>query len=283
MISAMTGEFLDGPEAGAQYWFASLRAPVEFHRAVRVLAGAGHQVFIEISPHPVLTAAITETLEEAAGTSARSAPATVTGTLRRHDGGARRFLSSLAEVHVRGIAVNWTRLLAGGHRVDLPTYAFQHQRYWPRPAPVPAVLAAALGVGSAEHPLLGAAVELAAGEGLVFTGRLSLQEQPWLADHVVAGDVLLPGTAFVELAVRAGDLAGCARVEELALEAPLVLPRHGAVQLQVIVSGPDQGGRRTIEVYARSESNAAEGVWTRHGSGSLAPAGPGRRRSRRDG
>ena len=282
MISAMTGEFLDGPEAGAQYWFASLRAPVEFHRAVRVLAGAGHQVFIEISPHPVLTAAITETLEEAAGTSARSAPATVTGTLRRHDGGARRFLSSLAEVHVRGIAVNWTRLLAGGHRVDLPTYAFQHQRYWPRPAPVPAVLAAALGVGSAEHPLLGAAVELAAGEGLVFTGRLSLQEQPWLADHVVAGDVLLPGTAFVELAVRAGDLAGCARVEELALEAPLVLPRHGAVQLQVIVSGPDQGGRRTIEVYARSESNAAEGVWTRHGSGSLAPAGPARR-SRRDG
>ena len=64
MVSAMTGELLDGPELDAGYWYESLRAPVEFDRAVRVLAEAGHGVFIEVSPHPVLTAAVTETLED---------------------------------------------------------------------------------------------------------------------------------------------------------------------------------------------------------------------------
>ena len=122
------------------------------------------------------------------------------------------------------------------------------------------------------HPLLGAAVELAAGAGLVFTGRLSVRSQPWLAEHAVAGTVLLPGTAFVELAVRAGDQAGCGRVEELTLEAPLPLPADGAVQLQVTVSGPDEDGQRATAVYARAEDPAADGPWTRHASGRLAPA-----------
>src|SRR5207245_1780120 len=75
MISAMTGEWLAGPDAGPGYWYDSLRAPVEFDRAIRALTAAGHRVFIEASPHPVLTAAVAETLEDA--------PAVITGTLRR--------------------------------------------------------------------------------------------------------------------------------------------------------------------------------------------------------
>ncbi len=67
MVSAVTGEFLAGPELDAGYWYESLRAPVEFERSVRALAGAGHRVFIEASPHPVLTTAITETLAEPTG------------------------------------------------------------------------------------------------------------------------------------------------------------------------------------------------------------------------
>ena len=284
MVSAMTGQFLDGPEAGAGYWYDSLRAPVEFARAVRVLAEAGHGVFIEVSPHPVLAPAITETLEDAGETgetgraAGRGGPAggpapVVTGTLRRDDGGPDRLLACLAGVHVHGTAVDWVKVLGPGRRVDLPTYAFQHQRYWPRPSLGAAggdVTAA--GLAATGHPLLGAAVELAADEGLVFTGRLSRQAQPWLADHAVAGVVLLPGTAFVELAIRAGDQAGCGRIDELALEAPLVLPGHGAVQLQVVVGVPDESGRRTIEVYARPEDAAAGRPWTRHASGLLAPA-----------
>ena len=129
MVSAMTGAWLDGPEAGAGYWYDSLRAAVEFDGAVRILGEAGHTVFIEISPHPVLTAAVTETLEDATPV--------VTGTLRRDDGGPGRFLASLGAAHVRGTPVDWAAVLGGGRRVDLPTYAFQYQRYWPQPAAVP--------------------------------------------------------------------------------------------------------------------------------------------------
>jgi candicidin polyketide synthase FscB len=168
MVSAMTGQWLAGPEAGPQYWYDSLRSPVEFDRAVRVLAAAEHRVFIEASPHPVLTVPITETLEDAGTTPA------VTGTLRRDDGGPARFLASLAQAHVHGIEVDWTSVLGAGRPVDLPTYAFQHQRYWPR-AVSGDDAAVAAGLGLAGHPLLGASVEMASGEGFLFVGRLSVQ------------------------------------------------------------------------------------------------------------
>ncbi|MFD7668472.1 type I polyketide synthase, partial [Streptomyces sp. NPDC059788] len=130
MISAMSGEMLAGPELDPSYWYASLRATVEFDRAVRALVESGHRTFIETSPHPVLTAAITDTIEDA-GESA----ALVTGTLRRDDGGADRLLTSLAEAHVHGAPINWTTLLeepAHPRHIDLPTYAFQRQRFWPQ-------------------------------------------------------------------------------------------------------------------------------------------------------
>jgi len=139
MISAMSGEWLAGPELDAGYWYASLRSPVEFGRAVRALAAQGHGVFIEVSPHPVLTSAVTQTLEdEAAGAGGPAAQVTaapvVTGTLRRGDGGAGRLLASLAEAFAHGAAVDWAAVLGRGRRLELPTYAFQRQRFWPRPS-----------------------------------------------------------------------------------------------------------------------------------------------------
>ncbi|HEY7145313.1 MAG TPA: beta-ketoacyl synthase N-terminal-like domain-containing protein, partial [Streptosporangiaceae bacterium] len=125
MISAMTGEVLAGPEAGPDYWYASLRAPVEFERAVRTLGSHGHRVFAEVSPHPVLTAAVGATLAGAAVEDV-----ILTGTLRRDDGGPDRFLMSLAELHAHGVAVDWAAMLGGGRRLELPTYPFQHQRFW---------------------------------------------------------------------------------------------------------------------------------------------------------
>ncbi|WP_157997835.1 acyltransferase domain-containing protein [Streptomyces tsukubensis] len=119
------------PEMDPSYWYASLREPVEFDRAIRVLGEAGHGVFVEASPHPVVIHAITDTLDE-------SDPVTV-GTLRREDGGSERLLTSLAEAHVRGVAVDWTTVLDTGTTVGLPTYAFQHRHYWPRPAVPPAL------------------------------------------------------------------------------------------------------------------------------------------------
>ena len=254
MISAMSGAWLTGPEAGAGYWYESLRAPVEFGRAVGVLAASGHRVFAEVSPHPVLTAAVTGVLDEAA-----DGAVTVTGTLRRDDGGPGRFLASLAGTFVRGVPVNWAAVLPRGQRVDLPTYAFQRQRYWPQP---PAA------------PLLSAAVELAGDTGYLFTGRLSVTSQPWLAGHAVAGTILLPGTAFVEMAVRAGEATGCGRLEELTLEAPLVLPADGTVHVQLVLADPDASGARAVEVHARA-GTVGGGTWTRHARGLMTPSGPG--------
>ncbi|GAA1985066.1 hypothetical protein GCM10009838_54020 [Catenulispora subtropica] len=127
MISAMSGEMLTGPELGPDYWYASLRSTVEFDRAIRSLVASGHRTFIEVSPHPVLTGAISDTVEDSG-----TATALVIGTLRRDEGGPARLLTSLAEAHVRGVEIAWTAVLEPGERTDLPTYAFQHRRYWPR-------------------------------------------------------------------------------------------------------------------------------------------------------
>jgi NADPH:quinone reductase-like Zn-dependent oxidoreductase/acyl carrier protein len=246
MISAMTGDVLDGTRAGARYWYDSLRAPVQFARAIQILAGTGHRVFAEVSPHPVLTSAIADTAQDTV----------VTGTLRRDDGGPARLLTSLATAHVHGTPVDWPAVLGRGQRVDLPSYPFQRQRYWPRPA---------------VRPLLGVAVELPATGGLVLTGQLSVRSHPWLADHGVAGSVLVPGTAFTEMAIAAGNAAGCPRVEELTVHTPLALPAEGGIQVQVTVGGAGADGR-TVEVYARALD--ADGPWTRHASGWLGPARP---------
>ncbi len=121
MISTLSGRTLAGPELDPAYWYAGLRGTVEFGAAVRTLGADGHGVFIEISPHPVLTGAIADTLD---------AGAAVVGTLRRDDGGASRLLTSFGEAYVRGATVGWSAVLGGGTAVDLPTYAFEHRRYW---------------------------------------------------------------------------------------------------------------------------------------------------------
>ncbi|MEU8781763.1 type I polyketide synthase [Streptomyces sp. NPDC048637] len=125
MVSAMTGEWLSGPEMNASYWYASLRETVEFDRAVRILDEAGHGVFLEVSPHPVLTPAIADSLEERSPV--------VVGTLRREEGGADRLLTSFAEAYVRGLPVDWLAVLGRGTTVELPTYAFRRDRFWPAP------------------------------------------------------------------------------------------------------------------------------------------------------
>nr|WP_241268971.1 type I polyketide synthase [Streptomyces chrestomyceticus] len=277
MVSAMTGETLTGEELDAGYWFRSLRATVHYDRAVRVLAGRGHQVFVEVTPHPVLVGAMHDTLQDLAQEAGPGVmPAAVCGTLRRDEGGADRLVASLAEAFVNGASVDWQAVLPAGQQVELPTYAFQHERFWPKAAAtVSGGDPVSLGLGAVGHPLLGAAVELAGGEGVVCTGRLSVRTHPWLADHAVGGVVLLPGTGFVELAVCAGDQAGCGVLEELTLQAPLVFPEDGAaVQVQVVLAGPDAEGRRAVEVFSRSDVAGQSQGWTQHASGVLAPAGP---------
>ncbi|WP_344641640.1 polyketide synthase dehydratase domain-containing protein, partial [Kitasatospora cystarginea] len=203
--------------------------------------------------------------------------AVFTPVLRRDRAEAESFTTGLAQLHVRGVKLDWQAVFAGtgAQRVDLPTYAFQYERYWLEAPPVLVgdAAAAQLGLDLAEHPLLGACVALADADGVLFTGRLSLEAHPWLADHAVGDTVLLPGTAFVELAVRAGDQVGCGRVEELTLEAPLVLPAKGGTQVQVSVGEPDSAGRRPVSMFSRVEDAPLDEPWTRHATGLLVEGG----------
>ncbi|WUI08686.1 type I polyketide synthase [Micromonospora sp. NBC_00421] len=263
--STVTGEWIrDAGVTDGDYWYENLRRRVGFGPAVADLVAQGYRVFVEVSAHPVLVQPISEIVDDT--------DVVVTGTLRRDDGGTRRLLTSMAELFVRGVPVDWTGVLppVAGH-VDLPTYAFDRQHFWLRPEES-ATDAASLGQWATEHPLLGATVPLPRSDGRVFTARLSLRSHSWLADHVVGGVVLLPGSALVELAVRAGDEVGCPALDELVTESPLVLPEHGGVRVQVSLGGPADDGTRTVEVH--SLPDGVDDGWTRHARGTLSAASP---------
>ncbi|MFF8732840.1 type I polyketide synthase, partial [Streptomyces sp. NPDC015171] len=246
------------------YWVDHVRRPVRFAEGIAASEGS---VFLELGPGGALTGAIAESAAE----DAVSVPA-----LRDERGEAQTLLLSVAELFVRGAKVDWAAVLPEGvteAHVDLPTYAFDHRHYWLQMAP--ATDAVALGQSTADHPLLGAVVQLPQSDGLVFTSRLSLRTHPWLADHAVGGAVVVPGAGLVELAVRAGDEVGCGVVEEFIIEAPLVLPDQGGVRVQVTVEAPDAEGRRPVALHSAREDVVGEigaDAWTRHATGSLTTA-----------
>ncbi len=252
--STVTGGPLDTAALDVEYWYRNAREPVQFEPTVRALLESGRCTFIEVSPHPVLSFAVQEGID-AMREEGRSDG--VLGTLRREEPAPERFAVSLAEAWVRGVDVDWLALFRGtaAERASLPTYPFQRERYWIDGSDGGTGDVAGAGQDSAEHPLLGAAVGLAEDRGVVFTARLSLQEHPWLADHAAAGVVLLPGTAFLELALHAGARVGCGQVQELLLQAPLVLGPDGGVQLQILVGAPEEGGRRSIGFHSRPEGS----------------------------
>ncbi|MFF2545519.1 SDR family NAD(P)-dependent oxidoreductase [Kitasatospora sp. NPDC058063] len=275
--STLTGGLLEDTTAlDADYWYRNLRGTVRFEQATRALLADGYQVLLESSPHPVLTVGVLETAEDA------GADATAVGTLRRDDGGPRRFTESLAELHLRGVSPDWDTVFADRRpgRVELPTYAFQRDPYWLEDGAAPDADVTSAGLTPADHPLLGAVVVLADSDGLLLTGRLSARTHPWLADHAVGGRALLPGTAFLELALQAGARVGCPRVEEFTLEAPLVLPEHGGTVLRLTVGAPDSLGRRPLSLHSRPDApadgdldGALDEEWTRHAEGVLAQDG----------
>ncbi|MEV6938825.1 SDR family NAD(P)-dependent oxidoreductase, partial [Streptomyces sp. NPDC051132] len=229
--STVTAEPVDTSALDAGYWYRNLREPVRFDLATGRLTADGHEVFVEVSPHPVLV---------------QDLDGLATGTLRRDHGALGEFHTALARLHVQGVAVTWPHDRPQG--VRLPRYAFQRSTYWLTPA------AGDHGTG---HPLAGTTVELPDGS-TVHSGRVSTRTHPWLADHAVDGTVLLPGTAFLELATLAGGT-----LDDLVLHLPLALS-DTPTDIQVSVGAPDDAGRSPVTVHSKGGDG-----WVRHASGTL--------------
>jgi len=278
LYSTVTGEVVRGPELDAGYWYANARQEVGFASAVNALAAAGHRAFIEVSPQPVLTGAVTETLQDS------GVPASVvTGTLGRDGNAAESVLGSMASVHVAGIRVDWARVLPAGKRVDLPTYAFQRQRYWPDVDAVMAAMTAGSaapsgavaggdGAGSASEARFWAAVDgghlrelaeaLAVDERRPFSevlpvlaewrrrerGELAASSWRYAISWAPAADPgpgKLTGTWLVVAPERAGEPAG-----EVTAWCAAALAARGAVAVTVRAGG--ETGREGLPALGRA-------------------------------
>ncbi|MFH8342561.1 type I polyketide synthase [Streptomyces sp. AM6-12] len=291
------------------FWVEQIRRPVRFADAVRYLGERGATHYVELGPDGVLTASVRECLSAAGPTETGEGTGTTVGaatdtTVGADTGGGERrpeppvlpalrrtrpepdaLLDTLAALHADGVPVDWRAVFTGrgGRRVALPTYAFQRRRYWleaatpghppahPTTEPARPFLPP---TAEPTHPFLRSRVHTADDDGWLLSAVLSVREQPWLADHVVAGEVLLPATAFVEMALHAGAPAGATVLDELVLTAPLPLPPDGAVALQAKVAGPDGAGRRAVSFHSRPYPTAKDEPWRRHAVGTLSPALP---------
>ncbi|MFH8492124.1 SDR family NAD(P)-dependent oxidoreductase [Streptomyces longisporoflavus] len=271
LVSTVTGTLAaPGELTSPDYWVRQLRGTVRFHDAVRTLEDEGVGLCLEVGPDAVLTGMIRNGQGDGEGEGARAI--TAVPLLRARHSETAALSAGVARAHVHGAHVDLAAFFPGAAHVDLPTYAFRHSRYWltsVRRADRP---------DAASHPLLDTVVELAGRDETVLSGCVSPDDHPWLIDHTIDGNVILPATAFLELAATAAARTGAAGVEQLTLEAPLRLLKGESVRLQIIVQAPDQDAVRAFSVHAQPvDADGGDGgdtvAWSRYASGSLAPAG----------
>jgi acyl transferase domain-containing protein len=282
-VSTVTGGHTDAwSEPG--YWVEQVRATVRYAEAVHTLTTHGATTVLEIGPDTTLTTLThhcldhnTDGVHDTAADTHRQV--LVLPALRDPDDEVTSVLAAVGRLWTEGVEVDRGALVpsprADARRLDLPTYAFQRERFW-LDADVSAGDVGAAGLAAVGHPLLGAVTELPAAGGLVLSGRVSCGTHRWLADHRVAGAVLFPGTAFLELARCAGEQAGRYRVEELTLESPLAIGEAEVIHLSVGLDDPDEQGRRAVWIFSRHERSApGDGEpWVRHATGVLVPDEP---------
>ncbi|MET9296380.1 SDR family NAD(P)-dependent oxidoreductase [Streptomyces sp. NPDC003077] len=265
VVSNVTGALAE-PHT-ADYWVRHVREAVRFADGVRTLHDLGVTTFVEIGPGGVLTAL-------AQGCLPDEDPLTVPA-LRTDRPEPQALTTALAQLHVHGVSPDWRAFFPGAQRVELPTYAFQRERYWLESTEALDVSAA--GLDSSDHPLLGAVVEQAEGRDVLLTGQLSASGQSWLAEHTIGGVPVVPASVFVELALRAGREAGCPRLDQLDLLSPLVLADQGAVRIQVRVGdGDGDPDRRPVSIHSRAVGGDAEPdePWTCHATGTVTAQAP---------
>ncbi|MFC9441074.1 SDR family NAD(P)-dependent oxidoreductase, partial [Nocardia sp. NPDC057030] len=251
-----------------EYWVRHVREPVRFADGLAWARAAGVRSFLEVGPGAALTVSAQGVLEQ----ELEHGTVVLAGTSRSKGDADSALISGLAELYTAGGQVDWRAVFAGtnARRIDLPTYAFDRAHYWLDATGGANVTAA--GLASAGHPLLGAMVSLAQGDGLLLSGLLSVRARPWLGEHRVGGVALLPGAALVELALHIGELVETPVLGELILHAPVMLPEAGAIELQVVAGGVVDSGERSVAVYSRPQilgDDAVGAAWVCHATGVL--------------
>ncbi|MBL1083714.1 amino acid adenylation domain-containing protein [Streptomyces actinomycinicus] len=264
LVSSLTGELAaPGELEQPDYWVRQVRHAVRFSDGMRSLRREGANTFLELGPQPVLSGL-------GASCLADDGPVSWVPSCVKGKNGASVVQRSLAELHVRGVQVDWDGYFApfGGGRVDLPTYAFQRERFWFEP---PLTREVGAGLNATGHALLGGGVEIA-GTGLsLFTNVVAADQPVWVQEHRVMDAVLMPGTAFFEAMRAAGDAAreGEWDLSDVVIASPLVLASGVPVRMQVTV-GPATGEARPVQVYSAPEGE--DGAWQLHAEGRITPA-----------
>nr|AIT55264.1 GulA [Pyxidicoccus fallax] len=258
--STVENALLDGTRLDAGYWARNLREPVLFFQGIQALEARGFNVFLELSPHPVLTYSISQTV--------RPESALILTSTKREEDESRALRTSLGALFAAGGAVDWAALYPGvATPVELPAYPFQRERFWFDEAEVQRSAPA----GTGRHAFLERFLRSPyPQERLIWETDLSLERFPYLVDHRVSGLAVFPGTGYIECVLEAAkDLYGDAPVEllEVSFEKALFIEDTGAKTLQLCME-PDGAGHR----FSLSSHDAAQQTWTRHVNGRLVPA-----------
>jgi acyl transferase domain-containing protein len=253
MWSTVTGAPAHGEPLGATYWWRNVREPVQFCAAARGLAESEHNVFVELSPHPVLLGYLRESMDGAA---------TFATSLRRGEDECATMLTALGTLHAVGHRVGLRALYPdGGRCVRLPRYAWRHQRYWQELSSVTDARGS-----SNDHPLLGRAFRAARP---YWEKKIGPELLAFLGDHRVQGHILFPAAGYLEMALAAGKrLFGTdvCTLEDVEFLNPLLLPESGeAPRLQLTYDAAEK------EFAIASRASNAQKHWTLHCVGRLVP------------
>jgi 1-acyl-sn-glycerol-3-phosphate acyltransferase len=258
IMSATLGTWSNAQRFDADYWWRNIREPVRFAAAIDQLIRDGYELFVEVSPHPVLSASISECL------AYRKKNAVVLPTLRRMEDERLIMLRSVAALYARGRQVSWSCICHSGNCTKLPTYPWQRERHWfeSSSSEDPGEPYPPRGRKSG-HPLLGWRLRSVQPTWEADLGNSSLQ---YLAGHVVQGSVAFPAAAYVEMALAAArelGIEGCVSVEHLAFRKPLLLDAREQTTVQFLYNP----GELSFEVHSAAEN--AQPSWTLNASGRL--------------
>ncbi|MGW5434875.1 type I polyketide synthase, partial [Streptomyces sp. NPDC004059] len=271
VVSNVTGQLVSEELTDPAYWVRHVRQPVRFADGVRTARELGVTRFVEVGPQAVLTALTRQTLGDDTGELV-FAPLMRRSRKPQEDTAPVTLLTAAATLYTTGVPVDWhLPAPAPTRHLDLPTYPFQRRRYWLDSVPTGSD-PRQMGQVPGGHGLLVAAVSTADGSATVLTGRLGVGRQAWLAGHRVAGRVLVPGAALVDMALHAADVTGYDGIGELVVGRPLVLPEAGEVDVQVQVTAA--GERAEVSIHSRPAESAAQAPgpdasWTTHATGTL--------------